>query len=65
LEIGRRTPESIQQTKGQDNKSTSTLPKREGKFQVETDVLEHAIKGVLSQEQEGKWKLIMFLSRTM
>ena len=24
---------------------------------------EHAIRGVLSQEQEGKWKLIVFLSR--
>jgi len=32
---------------------------------VETDVLEHAIGGVLSQEQDGKWKLITFLSRTM
>ena len=30
------------------------LPKREGKFQVETDALEHAIGEVLSQEQEGK-----------
>jgi len=25
----------------------------------------HAIKGVLSQEQDGKWKPIAFLSRTM
>jgi len=25
----------------------------------------HAIGGVLSQEQDGKWKLIAFLSRTM
>jgi len=32
---------------------------------VETDTSEHAIGGVLSQEQEGKWKLIVFLSRTM
>jgi len=29
------------------------------------DALGHAIGGVLSQEQEGKWKLIAFLSRTM
>ena len=29
------------------------------------DALRHAIGGVLSQEQEGKWKLIAFLSRTM
>ena len=39
------------------------LPKREEKFRVETDVSEHAIGGVLSQEQEGKWKPIAFLSR--
>jgi len=41
------------------------LPRREGKFRVETDVLGYAIGGVLSQEQEGKWKPIAFLSRTM
>jgi len=29
------------------------------------DTSEHAIGGVLSQEQEGKWKLIAFLSRTV
>jgi len=32
---------------------------------VETDALGHVIGGVLSQEQKGKWKLIVFLSRTM
>jgi len=32
---------------------------------VETDTSEHAIKGVLSQKQEGKWKHIIFLSRAM
>ena len=42
-----------------------SLPKREGKFRVEMDTSEHAIEGVLSQEQEGKWKPIAFLSRTM
>ena len=41
------------------------LPRREGKFRVETDASEYAIGGVLSQEQEGKWKPIAFLSRTM
>ena len=39
------------------------LPRREGKFRVETDASGHAIGGVLSQEQEGKWKPIAFLSR--
>ena len=41
------------------------FPKREEKFRVETDASGHAIGGVLSQEQEGKWKLIAFLSRTI
>jgi len=29
------------------------------------DASKHAIGGVLSQEQEGKWKLMTFLSRTI
>jgi len=41
------------------------LPRRKGKFRVETDASGHAIGEVLSQEQEGKWKPIAFLSRTM
>jgi len=41
------------------------LPRREGKFRVETDASGHAIGGVLFQEQEEKWKPIAFLSRTM
>ena len=39
------------------------LLKREEKFRVETDISEHTIGGVLSQEQKGKWKLIAFLFR--
>ena len=42
-----------------------SLPRREGKFRVEMDASGHAIGGVLSQEQDGKWKPIAFLSRTM
>jgi len=41
------------------------LPRREEKFRVKTDTSGHAIGGVLSQEQNGKWKQITFLSRTM
>jgi len=41
------------------------LPRREGKFRIETDASGHAIGEVLFQEQEGKWKPIVFLSRTM
>ena len=40
------------------------LPKREEKFWVETNASGHAIEGVLSQEQDRKWKPIAFLSRT-
>jgi len=42
-----------------------SLSRREGKFRMETDASGHAIGGVLSQEQNGKWKPIAFLSRTM
>ena len=42
-----------------------SLPRREGKFRVETDTSGHAIRRVLSQEQDGKWKPIAFLSRTI
>ena len=42
-----------------------SLPRREEKFRVETDMSGHAIGGVLSQEQDGKQKPIAFLSRTM
>jgi len=41
------------------------LPKREGKFRIEMDASEYIIRGVLSQEQERKWKPIAFLSRMM
>jgi len=41
------------------------LPRREGKFRVEVNASGHTIRGVLLQEQEGKWKLVVFLSRTM
>ena len=42
-----------------------SLPRREEKFRVEIDVSGHVIRGVLSQEQDRKWKSIAFLSRTM
>ena len=41
------------------------LSRREEKFRVEMDASGHAIEEVLSQEQDGKWKPIAFLSRTM
>ena len=41
------------------------LLRREGKFRVEINASGHTIGGVLSQEQDGKWKPIAFLSRTI
>ena len=41
------------------------LLKTEGKFRIKTDLSGHTIGGILSQEQEGKWKPIAFLSRMM
>ena len=41
------------------------LLRREGKFRVEINASGHTIGGVLSQEQDGKWKPIVFLSRMM
>jgi len=41
------------------------LSRREEKFRVETNMSGHAIGGVLSQEQDRKWKLIAFSLRTM
>jgi len=41
------------------------LPRREEKFRVEMDASGHVIGGVLFQEQDGKWKPIAFLSRTI
>jgi len=41
------------------------LPKRKGKFRVEVDASGHVIRGVLLQKQEGKWKPVAFLSRTI
>ena len=42
-----------------------SLPRREENFRVETDASGYAIEGVLSQEKDGKWKPIAFLSRIM
>jgi len=62
----RKWKEEYQKTfKELKNKITSqlvlTLPRREQKIRVETDALEQIIEEVLSQEQEEKWKPIVFL----
>jgi len=41
------------------------LLKENGKFRVEVDASGYALGGVLSQQQEGKWKIIAFISHVM
>lgn len=41
------------------------LPQDNGQFRVEVDACGYAVGGVLSQEQEGKWHPIAFLSHAM
>ena len=66
VEMGKRTSRGIRRTQREDYESTGPLfTKKGGKFRVETDASGHAIRGVLSQEQDGKWRPIAFLSRTM
>ncbi len=41
------------------------IPMEEGKFRVEADASEGAIRAVLSQEQDGKWHPVAFLSKSL
>ncbi len=41
------------------------IPMNEGKFRVEADASEGAISAVLSQEQDGKWRPISFLLKSL
>ncbi len=41
------------------------IPMNEGKFWVEADASEGAIGAVLSQEQDGKWRPVLFLSKSL
>ncbi len=41
------------------------IPTEEGKFCVEADASEGAIGAVLSQEQDGKWRPVAFLSKSL
>ena len=56
-----RPSTSIQRTEGQNNKLTGTLSFKERTCNRRSTIIE----GVLSQEQYGKWKPIVFLSRTI
>ncbi len=37
----------------------------EGKFHIEADASEGAIGAILSQEQDGKWRPVTFLSKAL
>ncbi len=41
------------------------IPTETGKFRVEADASEGAIGAVLSQEQDGKWRPVAFLSKSL
>ncbi len=41
------------------------IPMENGKFRVEADASEGAIGAVLSQEQDGKWRPVTFLSKSL
>ncbi len=41
------------------------IPLEEGKFHVEVDASEGAIGAILSQEQDGKWHPVTFLSKAL
>jgi hypothetical protein len=42
-----------------------TLPNKEGKFQVEVDASNVGTGAVLSQEQQGKWHPVAFMSKSL
>ncbi len=41
------------------------IPTEEGKFRIEADTSKGAIGAVLSQEQDGKWRPVAFLSKSL
>ncbi|SJL18925.1 uncharacterized protein ARMOST_22527 [Armillaria ostoyae] len=41
------------------------IPNREGKFRVEANASNGAIGAVLSQQQDGRWRLVAFMSKVL
>ncbi len=63
---GRAQQEAFEQLKKQLAEDVVlAIPTNEGKFRVEADASEGAIGAVLSQEQEGKWRPVSFLSKSL
>ncbi|SJL18991.1 uncharacterized protein ARMOST_22596 [Armillaria ostoyae] len=42
-----------------------TIPNRKGKFRVEADASNGAIGAILSQQQEGRWRPVAFMSKAL
>ncbi len=63
---GRAQQEAFKQLKKQLAEDVVlAIPTNEGKFRVEADASEGAIGAVLSQEQEGRWRPVSFLSKSL
>ncbi|SJL12771.1 uncharacterized protein ARMOST_16202 [Armillaria ostoyae] len=42
-----------------------TIPTKEGRFRVEVETSNRAVGAVLSQQHEGKWRLVAFMSKAL
>ncbi len=63
---GKTQQEAFEQLKKQLAKDVIlAVPMNKGKFRVEADASEGAIGAVLSQQQDGKWRPISFLSKSL
>ncbi len=63
---GRTQQEAFEQAKKQLAEDVVlVILTNEGKFQVEADASKGAIGAVLSQEQDGKWRPVSFLSKSL
>ncbi len=63
---GRAQQEAFEQLKKQLAEDVVlAIPTNEGRFRVEADASEGAVGAVLSQEQEGKWRPVSFLSKSL
>ncbi len=66
MEVGQSTTGGFQTIKEQLAKDIIlAIPANEGNFRVEADASEAAIGAVLSQEQDGKWRPVSFLSKSL
>ncbi len=66
MEVGSSATECVRGVKEiAGRRSVLVIPTEEGKFHIEADASEGAIGAVLSQEQDGKWCPVTFLSKSL